>query len=256
MNAPTARLSTNADWRISRLDLTDSTNQQLLEAAEKGSAKPGDVLIADQQSAGRGRQGRQWLSPVGGLYFSALIEDREGWGPIWALVVGLAAHQAIGNLLGREAHELKLKWPNDLMLTDRKLGGILIERAGERQPWWLVMGIGINVHVSEQREPDIAYLQDIAPDVTADILAERLLEAISALRKVFAQGGKAMIRKAWLDYAWRLGGPVSCHVDGGKLHGTFRDLDGDGALLLELADGTTRKISGGVVHFGTEQEAG
>jgi len=256
MNAPQVHPVSYVDWRLSYVASTDSTNVQLLAAVDNGRANPGDVLIATQQTAGRGRQGRQWLSPSGGLYLSAIIEDHEAWRPIWALVTGLAVQQAITKLMSAQDTGVKLKWPNDVMVNDRKLAGILIERAGQHAPWWLVLGVGVNITIPTTRNPDISYLQDVISGVGTNEFAGFLLDAMSDLRRTFASGGIPLIRQAWLANAWRLGGPVSCHVDGTRLQGTFRDLDSDGAMLLELGNGAVRRITGGEVHFGTDGEAG
>ncbi|MEM6902814.1 MAG: biotin--[acetyl-CoA-carboxylase] ligase, partial [Pseudomonadota bacterium] len=148
--------------------------------------------------------------------------------------------------------QLRLKWPNDLMLGEQKLCGILIERAGEADPWHLVIGIGTNLN-RPQTMPDAASLADYGADcrtdLNADQLAREILNQVERLRSVFHRGGAMALRQAWLQHAWHRGGHVSCHVDGKRLEGIFDDLDLDGALILSLPDGTERKITGGEVHF-------
>ncbi|MEO0393182.1 MAG: biotin--[acetyl-CoA-carboxylase] ligase [Pseudomonadota bacterium] len=258
MSAPTPsdRLTIPPGWQVQHHDELPSTNTELMARAVAGTAEPGVVLVATQQTGGRGRQGRQWEAPAGGLYMSCLIADHEGWGTRWSLVVGLAAHQALAGLDPTLGADLRLKWPNDVYLDDRKLAGILIERAGMDEPWRLVIGLGVNVVRPDQPRADAAYVQDYAPTVLVADLLPRVLTALDGLRRQFAKSGPDMIRQAWLAHAWRLGGAVSCHVNGQKITGLFRDLDRDGAMILERDDGQVQRISGGDVHFGADHARG
>ena len=246
---------TDAAWHIQRVPTIDSTSSHLLREVAAGSAKTGDVIVAGQQSGARGRQGRHWDAPKGGLYLSALIEDHEGWGARWSLMTGLAIHQAIGKIPATRHPRIALKWPNDLLIDDHKLCGILIERAGQSVPWKLVIGVGVNVIKPPTPRPDTAYLADYLAGVTPEALLPLVLAAISGLRHQFSGKPSHVLRQAWLDHAWRLGGAVSCHVNGERVEGVFRDLDADGAMILERADGRQQRITGGEVHFGATEEA-
>jgi birA, biotin-[acetyl-CoA-carboxylase] ligase region len=248
-------LHTANEWHIQHFPTLDSTSSHLLREADNGTVQPGTVIIADQQTGARGRQGRRWDAPSGGLYLSALIEDREGWGARWALITGLAIRQAISKLPAKNTPDIALKWPNDLLINNQKLCGILIERAGQADPWQLVIGIGVNVVKPSTPRESTAYLTDYIPNATPTTLTPLVLQALSGLRQQFAGKPIEIIRHAWLEHAWRLGGAVSCHVNGERVAGIFRDLDADGAMILERADGSQQRITGGEVHFGAEQTA-
>jgi BirA family transcriptional regulator, biotin operon repressor / biotin---[acetyl-CoA-carboxylase] ligase len=236
------------EWRQIEVDEVDSTNLEMIRQAEAGLIAPGTALMAGRQYAGRGRHGRNWVPALGNLYLSCLIEDREHFGPSWSLLAGIAVHRAITGLAPELAATLRLKWPNDLMLADRKLGGILIERAGQAEPWWLVIGIGLNLKQPEGVE-NAAGLDSVLPQLTPAVMRDAILHQFEACRLHYAVTGMPGIRAGWLEHAWRLGGEVSCHVGTEKLTGRFIDLNVGGGLVLQLPGGETRRITGGEVHF-------
>ncbi len=137
------------DWRIEKLEVAESTNdvarERLLACWGRGESAAGIVVVAARQTGGRGQHGRRWESPVGGLYLSAVVEDiSPALRGKLALVAGVAAAEAIGGLSGVEG--LRLRWPNDLMIGGKKVGGILCEAvAMGEQKWAGIVGIGINV---------------------------------------------------------------------------------------------------------------
>ncbi|MBV6632617.1 MAG: biotin--[acetyl-CoA-carboxylase] ligase [Alphaproteobacteria bacterium] len=237
-------------WRLQVLDSVDSTNNWLSRQYDAGLVGPGHAVRAISQSAGKGRHGNQWQSSADGLYLSMLVRDEEEFGTRWALVTGLAVREAIVRLAPTLADQLHLKWPNDVMLGEAKLSGILIERAGEGSPWDLVIGVGVNLN-----QPDgfsgAGSVSDKVSGLTADRLAIEVLAQIENLRGVLHRGGAMGLRQAWLQHAWHRGGQVSCHVDGQRLEGRFEDLDLDGAMILALPTGEERRITGGEVHFPT-----
>ena len=236
------------DWRAH----CTSTNSALIEAtpADDGFIH---VLIADRQSAGRGRRGRQWLSwDDGSLTFSALWRFAPG-APVPAglsLVAGLALARALEEL---GAQGVQLKWPNDVLIHGDKLAGILVELLpGRGRTPAAVIGIGINLQlpadaqVPEQRGvTDLAHALDTAPPTRATVLAAALAE-LRSLLDTYAAAGFVALRDTWQQRNAFADLPVCISGEAETLQGICRGVDEDGALLLETAVGMRRVLVGDV----------
>jgi BirA family biotin operon repressor/biotin-[acetyl-CoA-carboxylase] ligase len=228
----------------------DSTNNAARALAEAG-APEGTAVIADEQTAGRGRQGRTWFSPPErNLYLSVVLRPKvaAARAPLVTLVVAVALAEAVR----REGLAPRLKWPNDLLLEGRKAAGILTEmsaRGGEVA--WVVAGIGLNVNMDRVHFPAalaeratslrIAAGRDLErPALCAAILGE--LEQWTA--RFYAEGADPVLA-AWRSLSTTLGRRVRVREGGAAALGLARDVDGDGALLVETeAGGTLRVIAG------------
>jgi len=193
-------------------------------------------VVVDQQTVGRGRQGRVWSSPVGNLYASlALIDPCEiRYSPQIGFVAGLAAHQALSSLADFGSR-LKLKWPNDLLLDGAKLSGQLLEGRNHNGHLFLVVGIGINLahHPDDTPYPaiDLA-LSGVHLDV--EMVLKALCDAFDRLLSVWDRGqGFARIRQLWLDHAAYLDKAIEIRTERGVLRGRFAGLDAEGRLLLQ-----------------------
>ena len=223
------------------LAVTDSTNRVAMEMAENGSPH-GTVVVADAQTAGRGRMGRRWVSPAGkNLYVSLLLRP-----PVptvdatrFALVAGVALADAV-EAMGVPA---ALKWPNDLYCGGRKAAGILAEMASDPDGVrHVVIGVGINVNMEEADFPPD--LRDTATSLRicagrvfrrVDVLA-RLLDAFGARYAEFLGGGFASLRDGWDRRDFLRGRRVLLRRQGGEGWGTADGLDTVGALRF-LPDG-------------------
>lgn len=221
-----------------------STNELLLARAAQG-APSGSVLVALSQTAGRGRLGRPWYAPAGSsLSFSLLYRFAASVSPMGLpLAVGCACAVAL-NDLGVPA---ALKWPNDLLLGERKLGGILIELAGAGN---VVIGIGLNLH-RPTKLPDAisetAVFLDDGPTVPPlPVLLSGVLNELGAMLPFFAAEGFAAFRETWLKYAVWLGQPVMILDGARQQNGVMAGIDQDGALLLAGEEGMTRILAGDV----------
>lgn len=233
---------------VDALAEASSSSDLLLERAAHGAGS-GSVLVVDRQTAGRGRRGRHWASaPAASLTFSLLwrfdggIERLAGL----SLAVGVAVVRALA-VLGVDG--AALKWPNDVLLSGRKLAGILVELSSERRGMVAVIGIGLNL----QPPPDAAAL-DVPAAALADalpavperhaLLAQLLLELAPLLDR-FAGDGFAALRDEWLRlHAWQ-DLPVRVLRDGRvELEGICRGADADGALLVDTGAGIERCLSG------------
>lgn len=208
----------------------------------------GHWLIALAQSAGRGRQGRQWQSPSGNFHGSTLVRLRAGDPPpqTLALVAAIAAHDAV-----RVASEGRvypqLKWPNDLLVGGAKLAGILLERSGDA----VIAGIGVNLaqaaNLSNRRTVALA---NLGVAVTVEAFAPVLADCFAAARGKWRSEPLTATIAAWVARAHPRGTPLTLTEgpDAG-LTGAFDGLEEDGSLRLALADGRTLRIVAGEVSL-------
>ena len=235
---------------IDLLASCDSTNAVLLARAEAG-APSGTVIIAAEQTAGRGRRGRSWFaSPGDSLAFSLLWRFAPGTAPAGlSLAIGVAVARALAIV---DANHTALKWPNDILRDGRKLGGILVELL-PGAPHAAVIGIGINLHLPAGMPAEVraASAALCAAGETADegaFYAALLGELLVTLEQ-FAASGFAALRPEWLARHAMQDTPVLLSADfGAPRAGICRGVDGDGALLLE-ADGRIERILSGEVSL-------
>ena len=233
---------------IDVLPSCDSTNAVLLGRAEAGAAS-GTVVIAEEQTAGRGRRGRTWFaSPGDSLTFSLLWRLAPGTAPAGlSLAVGVAVARALQRV---SADGTALKWPNDLLKAGRKLGGILVELV-PGAPHAAVIGIGINLRLPPAMPEDVrAASAAIATTSNAvdenDLFAALLGELLTTL-ETFATHGFAAIRPEWMRRHAFQDVRVSLSTDFGLPRvGICRGVDTDGALLLEIDSRVERILSGEV----------
>jgi BirA family transcriptional regulator, biotin operon repressor / biotin---[acetyl-CoA-carboxylase] ligase len=212
-----------------------------MAALARGGLGEGVWLRAERQTAGRGRQGRAWVSPAGNLHASTLVRLRlaDPPAPTLALVAGVAVEEAVSVFLPAGA-SLQLKWPNDLLLAGAKLAGVLLERVEGA----VVVGIGANLahhpHVPDRPTTSLA-VHGVA--VEAELFADTLAEAFARWLERWRGEGLSVVRARWLARAHPVGTALSARTpDGGVVEGLFAGLDADGLLILRLADGGTRVI--------------
>ena len=229
----------------------DSTNSELMRRAAQG-APSGAVIVADQQSAGRGRRGRSWLSsPDDSLMFSLLWRhtgDPARIGGL-SLAVGVALAEALGAL---GAQGVCLKWPNDLLLRQgqsfAKLAGILIELSSDRRGLQVVIGIGLNLHKPAQVLPQASagLSEALMPLPDRHALLAAILASLVVVLDDFAVDGFCGLKTRWERcHAWQ-GRQVDLSGGEGEavLSGRCAGVDQDGALLLETAQGVQRILAG------------
>jgi BirA family biotin operon repressor/biotin-[acetyl-CoA-carboxylase] ligase len=242
-------------YRLVALDQVGSSNDEAKRLAESG-AEDGTLVWAREQLEGRGRQGRPWASPPGNLYLSLVL--RPECSAAEAAQLGFVAALGLGGGVGSVVPpliEVRYKWPNDVLFNGRKGAGILLESrmAPTGGLDWLVLGLGVNVTSFPE---DAAFpatslrFEGAPPEVDAVSLLEAFARHLLAWINRWLEDGFAPIRAAWLQHAHGLGEAIEVRLSNEILNGRFRDLDETGALLLELADGRTRPIAAGDVHFG------
>ncbi len=222
------------------LGRTTSTQDELRAWAEAG-APEGAVVLAEQQTGGRGRRRRRWVSPAGaGLYFSVLLRPRL---PLTEL---LRLSLAAGVALAETAEVGGLKWPNDLLAPDgRKLAGVLLEAdlRGE-DVRYLLLGIGLNVHKAPL-PPEAACLEAYRPGLRRVDLLATLLDRLEYWYDRLAEADA--ICDAWRRHSYTLGQPVRIETAGDLIEGLAEDVEPSGALRVRLPDGTTQTVSAGDV---------
>lgn len=240
------------DFAIDWVAECDSTNTRLIDATPADDGRI-HVLIANRQTAGRGRRGRQWLSwEAASLTFSVLWRFSPG-APAPAglsLVVGLALARALEEL---GVQGVQLKWPNDVLIHGDKLAGILIDLLPSRgRPPAAVIGIGLNLHLPADAEipgqtgvTDLARALETAAPARATILAA-ILGQLHRLLDTYATAGFPALRAAWEQRNAFAELPVRIISEGDTVHGICAGVDEDGALLLRTGDGLRRILAGDV----------
>jgi BirA family biotin operon repressor/biotin-[acetyl-CoA-carboxylase] ligase len=240
-----------AKLAIEVVDSIDSTNSELLRRAS-GSDIHRHLLVAEWQTAGRGRRGRAWTAVAGGsLTFSLGWRFEQGAGHLagLSLAVGVGLCRALES---RGCEGVELKWPNDLVHRQRKLGGILIELTGDALgPSLAVIGVGLNVRLPGPARRDIEQpvtdLAVIAGDGDRNTLLARIATELASQLERYAREGFAAFRAEWQRRHALQNQMVQVHLpDGGLAHGRVAGVDADGALLLERSGRRLRVVTGEV----------
>jgi len=242
------------DFRHIELGDVASTNLECMERARAGDA--GQLWItAVRQTGGRARRGRNWVSEPGNLYSSLLLIDPAPWEALASLplMVTIAVYDAVASVLPGDARsELKIKWPNDVLINGRKTAGILIEAEqladGRRA---VVIGCGINVaHRPETGLYPATCLAEQGSAATPQELFARLVVSMDNVLNDWDQGrGLSSIRDAWIERAQGIGQPVTVNLPDRQIHGLFDGIDNEGRLMLAMPDGSKQMIASGDVFF-------
>ena len=240
------------EWRLKVVEVVPSTSDLCRSLAEAGEPD-GFAVVARRQTQGRGSRGRAWESPVGNLSLSVLLRSHEPARDAgqWALLAAVALAETTATYLPQPA-SLALKWPNDVLLGDRKLAGILIDSATDERGFlrYVIIGIGANLAVAPALTDRAATcLADMAPPPSPEAFAAVLLAQLAHWRGVRLLDGFAPIRAAWLLRAQKIGSQMSIKTGGQVLGGTYAGLGDDGSLLLQ-AGGRVRSFTTGEVLLG------
>lgn len=229
-----------------------STNDIAYELAEKG-AKEGSVIIANEQTKGKGRLGRRWESPPeGGIYLSCILRPdiSPNEVPKIALVAAISAVKAIRKFSGLEA---LIKWPNDILLSDRKAGGILTELKAEMDRVnFVILGIGININTSKKAVPEgatsIKEESKSKSDFSRVEFTKILLQALEEEYVKFKEKGFASFREELKSYSSALGRDIMISASHKKnVRGKAVDIDETGGIVVELEDGSLKTFLSGDV---------
>lgn len=241
------------------LETVDSTNSYAFFLAENGYPH-GTVVVADAQTKGKGRHGRTWHSPRGkNIYMSIILRNtRKGLVSLLPLLAAIAVAEAIDE---KAFVPIKVKWPNDLMVSDdngfKKVGGILSEaRFSGGHPEFFILGIGINVNsLRNDLSPEIANSAtslriESGRDFDRNELLENILGSIDRWYGLLLKGEKSEILKRWRALSLTLGKEVKAITGEKTIKGIAVDIDEEGRLLLRLPSGEIERISSAdLVHL-------
>jgi BirA family biotin operon repressor/biotin-[acetyl-CoA-carboxylase] ligase len=230
-------------WTLVALQSVGSTNDEAARLADAG-APEGTVVWAREQTGGRGRRGRHWVSPVGNLYSSTIV--RPECPAARAAELGFVAALAVADIVP-SGRQVRLKWPNDVLVDGGKIAGILLESAlgqvGQvAQVQHVVAGIGVNVGRAPQL-PDMRYRGSMLGGAVEAALG-RLAAALARRLAQWRAEGFETVREAWLAQAGPLGTEVDVRLGDELVRGRFAGLDREGALLLETLTGPRKIVSG------------
>ncbi|MTH48898.1 bifunctional biotin--[acetyl-CoA-carboxylase] ligase/biotin operon repressor BirA [Intestinirhabdus alba] len=236
---------------VTVLSVIDSTNQYLLDRI--GQLKSGDACVAEYQQAGRGRRGRKWFSPFGAnLYLSMFWRLEQGPAAAMglSLVIGIVMAEVLREL---GADRVRVKWPNDLYLQDKKLAGILVELTGKTgDAAQIVIGAGINMAMRRVEEDMVTQgwinLQEAGVFLDRNTLAAKLIHELRAALQLFEQEGLAPWLSRWEKLDNFIHRPVKLIVGDKEITGISRGIDAQGALLLEQ-DGVVKPWLGGEISL-------
>lgn len=245
------------DYHLLSFDALDSTNEEAKRLARAGG-KHGAVIWAKKQSAGRGRHGREWVSEEGNLFVTFLLSPGcdLAHAPQLSFVAALAAADAVAPLLPANSAPA-CKWPNDILVGGKKLGGILLESFQHEGTLWVAVGIGINIDSRpEATQFPATCLQERGVEIiSAKIVLSRLIHHFVEWYNTWEQKGFAPVRRAWTKQAWKLGEPLLVRLPNEEVQGVFKEIDLDGALVLQTGPRKKRIIHAGDVFPLDKQHA-
>jgi len=227
-------------WTLVALESVGSTNDEAARLADAG-APEGTVVWAREQTGGRGRRGRRWASPVGNLYCSTVL--RPDCSAAAVAEIGFAAGLAVADIVPAE-RDVRLKWPNDVLVDGGKVAGILPESSigHDSRVEHVILGIGVNVgfapQLAEMRYPG-AMLGG-----TVEAALEKLTAALARRLVEWRREGFGAIRSAWLAKAGPVGLDVDVKLGDELVRGRFAGIDGSGALLLDTPAGPRKIVAG------------
>jgi BirA family biotin operon repressor/biotin-[acetyl-CoA-carboxylase] ligase len=232
-----------------------STNDWAKELARLG-AEEGTVAIAETQTAGRGRLGRKWISPRGGLWFSVVLRPKTN--PSEAVGLVFVAGLAVAEVL-QEKYGLKVetKWPNDVLVNGKKVCGALAEMNTKgRAVNFVVLGFGLNANFLVEKvfpksleKAATSLEKELGQKVQLEELFKALLEKLESKYNQCAKSGLVFLLADWKKHAGFLGRKVEVRSGSEKLLGVALDVDSVGALVLRLEDGATKRVLAGDVSL-------
>lgn len=233
-------------------DELDSTNAEALRRIRTGKPRE-EWIVADHQTAGRGRMGRQWISSDGNLFATRIYNANcpRARAPELSFVAALATHDAVA-LAVTSATDVRCKWPNDILINGAKAAGILLEtEGGGATAEWVAIGVGVNVASAPEDViyPATCIAKEDGQTNCEDVL--RLLnERMTYWLGKWSRSGFRPIREAWKKVAANLDDIITVRTGEGDVTGRFIDVDEHGALILEMESGETRIMTTGDVALG------
>ena len=234
----------NSIPQIIHYDTVDSTMDKAKALISDGKIVTDTIISADQQIKGRGRRGQHWISPIGNLYISLVVHNflpKANIGQA-AFIAGVALHQSIVEQLSK-SYSVSCKWPNDILVDGKKIGGVLIETKNSH----IIIGVGVNIKsypATETRIPTTSLAECNQTTVVPEKFIANFYNQFCTWRKCWLDQGFEPIRQHWLSHAHGLGQPVSvcCKNSTNRITGIFQSLDFTGAFVLKTPS-SMQKIS-------------
>lgn len=218
-------------WQTYFFKEVDSTNTRAVDY------DVGSVIIAENQTAGRGRNGRRWQSLAGNLFLSAVLPALQNETPFLSFVAGVSLAEALPDV------PVRLKWPNDVLLHHAKIAGILLERVDDK----VIAGFGVNIRQAPDR--DMLYQAgSLNQKYTPEEVTKNLLTVLSDNLDLLMQSGFTPIRQKWLNYAVGIGEEIEVKLPHETIRGLFETLTPQGAISLKTPT-ETRLISAGDIFL-------
>jgi BirA family transcriptional regulator, biotin operon repressor / biotin---[acetyl-CoA-carboxylase] ligase len=242
-----ARWPAPAGWQLHYLATTGSTNDDARSLALAGAPER-TIVLADEQSAGRGRLGRHWVAPPGSSLLLSIVLRRDLPSILLTALCSIAVVEAVEEVAGLAS---QIKWPNDVMIRGRKVAGILTEVVSREERAITIVGIGLNVNLDLSTEglPSTAtsLSSEAATQVDRIAVFDALLRRIDAYLHLDDEALGLQIRQRWEQLLWRRSQAVRVEQDGPTLYGVVEGLSATGALLLRAPDGELREVAVGDV---------
>jgi len=235
---------------ILRFDAVESTNDTAKELLGE-RAQEGTVIVAERQVAGRGRHGRAWFSPPGGLYCSIVLKGDEKSVPLLNLVCGMPVVKALRHW----SVLATLKWPNDVVFRNRKIGGVLCEGVYRHDAFWVVAGIGVNTNVPLDRLPEevrvtaTSLKAETGIEVSNDEFLEYMLREFDKVYRATRSGARNVLARDYMALCSTIRQKVEVATAKGKVRGTAVEVTPAGALVLMDEAGTRVEVAEGTLSL-------
>lgn len=248
-------LNTYIKYRLYYVDLCEST-QDIADSLAREGASEGTVVIAEELTKGRGRMGRKWHAARGGLWISIIFRPRViKHMHLLSLALGVAVANTLSDTLGIDA---KVKWPNDVLVNEKKIAGILIEgRAEADRMIYLIAGIGINVNndLPNELEGYAITIKDVVKTSVPRVpILLNLLKNVDKVYRDLAEGKSYRVLDNWRKRSSTLGKLVKVVTLDGEFVGHAEDIEDDGALRVVKLDGSITKVhAGDIIHIREER---
>ncbi len=230
---------------FSEVNSTNETARSLASSCQNGT-----VILAETQTRGRGRLSRPWASPPGGIWMSLILKPEMPLASVYQInmAVSVAISKAIFNLLGLKAG---IKWPNDLLIRERKICGILMEISAEvGRLDYAVVGLGINANVGLSNFPEEWCATSLSHELGHEVSRVDLIQGILLeIEEAYEKMGSREIYEEWRSRSVTIGRYVRINSISGDLVGVVEDLAEDGALLLKTENGCQRVLAGDCIHL-------
>ncbi|WP_375359421.1 biotin--[acetyl-CoA-carboxylase] ligase [Candidatus Tisiphia endosymbiont of Neophilaenus lineatus] len=233
-------MSWQKKYKLLVFDEIDSTSSEAIRMA-KTCPDGNYVILAKNQTKSRGRNSKIWHSSLGNLHVSILLNHKINLSyiPLLSFVMAIVVYKTINSLTASSENSIKLKWPNDVLINDKKVSGILLESISINDNNYLIIGVGINVKGSSLNIDQLATnLSDENIEVKdLEYLLELLMINFAKYFSRWKQEGFSKIRQYWLKRAYKLGKTVTVNDGNTKISGIFKDIDENGSIRIQLASG-------------------